>query len=149
MRWLLTYGRLFYRFVFANHLTQEFSYLMGVLHILQETAWLVFLLAHCMSLLMVSDKPTLHLVIPILEGLKTILQSAPCTDFTTDEAKAMIKLIKLNMFKLSEGCLSIGKPEYKEYKDDCYIATYLFPKANNLVTKETHCTAKEKKYYFY
>ena len=101
MRWLLTYGRLFYRFVFANHLTQEFSYLMGVLHILQETAWLVFLLEHCMSLLMVSDKPTLHLVIPILEGLKTILQSAPCTDFTTDEAKAMIKLIKLIMFELS------------------------------------------------
>ena len=123
MRWLLTYGRLFYRFVFANHLTQEFSYLIRVLHILQETAWLVFLLEHCMSLLMVSDKSTLHLVILILEGLKTILQSAPCTDFTTDEAKAMIKLIKLNMFKLSEGCLSIGKPEYQEYKDYCYIAT--------------------------
>ena len=119
---------------------------MGVLHILQETAWLVFLLEYCMSLLMVSDKPTLHLVIPILEGLKTILQSPPCTDFTTDEAKAMIKLI---MFELNEGCLSIDKPEYKEYKDYCYIAAYLFPETDNLVTEETLSMAKEKtKEYF-
>ena len=122
---------------------------MGVLHILQETAWLVFLLEHCMSLLMVSDKPTLHLVIPILEGLKTILHSPPCTDFTSDEAKEMIKLVKLIMFELKEGCLSIDKPEYKEYKDYCYIATYLFPEADNLVNEETLSTAKEKtKEYF-
>ena len=82
---------LFYRFVFANHLTKEFSYLMGILHLLQETAWLVFLVEHCMSLLMVSDKPTLHLVIPILEGLKTILQSKPCTDFIVGDKVMDIK----------------------------------------------------------
>ena len=91
MRWLLTVGRLFYRFVFANHLTKEFSYLMGILHLLQETAWLVFLVEHFMSLLIVSDKPILHLVIPILEGLKTILQSKPCTDFIVGDKVMDIK----------------------------------------------------------
>ena len=45
--------------------------------------------------------------------------------------------------------MSIGKPEYKEYKDYCYIATYLFPETDNLVTEETLSTAKEKtKEYF-
>ena len=71
---------------------------MGVLILLRDTAWLVFLLEHCMSLLMVSDKPTLHLVIPILEDIKTILQSKPCTDFIVGDKVMDINSNSIQMF---------------------------------------------------
>ena len=130
MRWLLKYGLLLYRFAFANKLCSQFPGIRNLLDVLEETAWLVFLLEHCMSLLMVSDKPTLHLVIPILEGLKTILTTEPCSGFITAEALAMRKLI---LYELNEGCLCINKKEYEKYREYCYVALYLFPEADNLV----------------
>ena len=91
MRYLLKYGRLYHRFQLAHN--EMSSGLMKHLLALQETAWLVFLLEKAMNLLTPSDKPTLHLILPIREAMKTILNSQPCTSFTHPEAKAIIKAI--------------------------------------------------------
>ena len=60
--YLLKCRRLYYRFELVPN--EVNGRLMKHLFVLQETAWLVFLLEKAMSLLTPSDKPALHLVLP-------------------------------------------------------------------------------------
>ena len=132
MRWVLQYGYLLYRFSLVQGYTEELKGLFYNLDVLQETAWLIFLLEKCMSLLMVDNKPTFHLVIPILEGIREALSSSPCKEFKHRESKSMMKLI---LFELDEGALSLNSPELAAYKKSCMTATALFPEAHKLVSE--------------
>ena len=98
---------------------------------LQETAWLVFLLEKAMNLLTPSDKPTLHLVLPIREAMMTILNSEPCTSFTHPEAKAIIKAIK---YELESGLLAVKENDIHHKR--CMVATSLYPYASHITSPE-------------
>ena len=127
MRYLLKYGRLYHRFQLAHN---EVSMgLMKHLLTLQETAWLVFLLEKAMNLLIPSDKPTLHLVLPIREAMMTILNSQPCTSFTHPEWKAIIKAIN---YELDNGLLSVKENDI-HYKR-CMVTTSLYPYASHIIS---------------
>lgn len=131
MNWLLQYGYLLYRFSLVRGYTQLLKGLCNTLNILKETSWFIFMLERCMSLLMVEDKPTIHLVVPILEGIKTALCTEPCISFQHAESKAIAKLIA---YELEHGALSLDKPEVRLYKKYCYTATALYPEADKLVS---------------
>ena len=92
---------------------------------------------------MPSDKPTIHLVIPIRAAIYTILNSEPCISFKTKEAKAMKKLLK---HELEQGCLSIPNDVYRHY---CQAATALHPEAAMLVPEELLevCTASARQLF--
>lgn len=144
MRWLVRYGHLLHRYVLSNaEIGSQFPNLITTLHTLEETAWLVFLLEHALKLLAPQDKPTLHLVIPIRTALYTILHTEPCISFQTEEAKAMRKLL---IYELTNGCLSISNPLYRNY---CEAAIALHPEAAMLVPKEVlvKCTASARKLF--
>ena len=145
MRWLLNYGLLLYRFARVTG-SDQFPDLRNQLDVLKETAWIIFMLEHAMSLLMVSNKPTLHLVIPILEAFRSILNSEPCTSFTSNAAKAMIKLL---LYELDQGCLCISSEMHEKYRHCCYIATALYPEADRLVSSEVleKCMSIAKRYF--
>ena len=74
-----------------------------------ETVWLIFLLEKAMNGMTPSNKPTLHLVLPIREALSVVVNSEPCTSFKSDEAQAMIKAIQ---YEINEDILSIQENEY-------------------------------------
>ena len=123
----------------------QFPSLVSTLHTLQETAWIIFLLEHSMALLMPSDKPTIHLVIPIRAAIYTILNSEPCTSFKTKEAKVMIKLLR---HELEQGCPSTLNYVYRH---SCQAATALHPEAAMLVPEELLevCTASARQLFSY
>ena len=142
MRYLLKYGRLYHRFQLAHN--EMSTGLMKHLLILQETAWLVFLLEKAMNLLTPSDKPTLHLVLPIREAMMTILNSEPCTSFTHSESKAIIKAIK---YELNNGLLSVKENDIHHKR--CMVATSLYPYASHIISPEQleKYIAVTKEYY--
>ena len=143
MRWLVKYGNILYRYVLTKGAEGQFPSLVSTLHTLQETAWIIFLLEHSMALLMPSDKPTIHLVIPIRAAIYTILNSEPCTSFKTKEAKVMIKLLR---HELEQGCPSTLNYVYRH---SCQAATALHPEAAMLVPEELLevCTASARQLF--
>ena len=129
MQWILKYGRLYHRYQLAKNTIQP--ELVKHLKTIEETAWLIFLLEKAMNLMTPSNKPTLHLVLPIREALSVVVNSEPCTSFKSHEALAMIKAIK---YELNEGILSIKENEYYQ---KCKVATALYPFASFILSEET------------
>ena len=129
MQWILKYGRLYHRYQLAKNSIQ--AELVKHLKTTEETAWLIFLLEKAMNLMTPSNKPTLHLVLPIREALSVVVNSEPCTSFKSAEAQAMIKAIK---YELNEGILSIQESEYYQ---KCKVATALYPFASFIIKDET------------
>ena len=129
MKWVLKYGRLYYRYELAKN---EIQLELGKhLTVIRETAWLILLLEKSMNLMTPSNKPTLHLVLSIREALSVVINSEPCISFTSDESRAMIKTIQ---YELNEGILSIQENEY--YRK-CMVATALYPFASLIISEET------------
>ena len=63
MKWVLKYGRLYYRYELAKNEIQ--SELGKHLTVIRETVWLILLLEKSTNLMTSSNKPTLHLVLSI------------------------------------------------------------------------------------
>ena len=129
MKWVLKYGRLYYRYELAKN---EIQLELGKhLTVIRETAWLILYLEKSMSLMTPSNKPSLHLVLSILEALSVVINSETCISFTSDESRAKIKTIQ---YELNEGILSIQENEY--YRK-CMAVTALYPFASLIISEET------------
>ena len=139
MRYLLKYGRLYHRFQLAHN--EVNGRLMKHLLALQETAWLVFLLEKAMNLLTPSDKPTLHLVLPIREAMMTILNSEPCTSFTHPEAKAIIKAIK---YEFEHGLFAVRENDIHPKR--CMVITSLYPYVSHITSHHFTLPKQLEKY---
>lgn len=100
MRWLLKYGLLFYRFALLCYDSKK-SWMEDFLTDLEESSFIVFMLERALNLLTPCNKPTLHLVLPVRETMKTVL-----ADFEakTTVGKGMKALLE---YELNEGCLMI------------------------------------------
>ena len=73
MKWVLKYGRLYYRY---EHVKNEIQSELGKhLTVIRETVWLILYLEKSMNLMTPSNKPTLHLVLPIREALSDVFRS--------------------------------------------------------------------------
>ena len=87
----------------------------------------MLIIERAMNILMVDDKPTIHLVLPITTKLKEILESHKKT--LTGANEKIAKLIATNYHnELNQGCLSISE----NMSDIYHIALSLYPDAYNL-----------------
>ena len=74
MKWVLKYGRLYYRYELAKN---EIQLELGKhLTVIRETVWLILFLEKSMNLMTPSNKPTLHLVLSIREALSDVFRSS-------------------------------------------------------------------------
>lgn len=123
MRWILKHGLLFYRFVISSH-EDKFNWLCSFFAEIEESTYVVFMLERAMNLLTPSNKPTLHLVLPVRETMKKCLQS-----FKPQTEVGMAMKAMLN-YELTEGCLTIPKGTYYDY---CCAASVLYPGMFSLI----------------
>ena len=125
MRWLLKYGLLFYRFALLCYDSKK-SWMEGFLTDLEESSFIVFMLERALNLLTPCNKPTLHLVLPVRETMKTVL-----ADFEakTTVGKGMKALLE---YELNEGCLMIPQGRYYDY---CCTASVLYPGIYRIISE--------------
>ena len=126
----MKYGRLYHRLLLAHN--EINGGLMKHLFALQEIAWLVFLLEKTMNLItiIISDKPTLHLVfIPIRGAMMIILNSEPCTSFIHPEAKAIIEAIN---YEFVQGLIAVRENDIHPKR--CTVTTSLYPYASHITS---------------
>ena len=127
IRWILKHGLLFYRFVISSY-DSKFSWLQLFFTEIEESSYIVFMLERAMNLLTPSNKPTLHLVLPVRETMKNCLS---CFDPKTKVGQAMKAMLN---YELTEGCLTIPKGTYYDY---CCAASVLYPGMSSLIPKST------------
>ena len=117
MRWILKYGLLFYRFTISNK-DKKFDKMDDFLKEIEDSSFIVFMLERAMNLLTPSNKPTLHLVLPVREAMRTVLDGFKPK---TVVGKAMKEML---YYELNEGCLTIPRGTYYDY---CCTASVLYP----------------------
>ena len=133
MQWLLEYGVLYDRFLWQTEKDYNSDLTFFLLH-LQETSWIMFLLDNSLNLLARSDRPSLHLVIPVLHTIENILSSAldgksKWITLTSSIARMFAEIV---LFEIREGCLSLPQ----ECMENCEIATAFFPEASSMVSQD-------------
>ena len=103
----------------------DWDYYHDFLNEVHEVLYIIMILERAINILSYSNKPTLHLVIPIrIAMLNLIREYLPNTDIALLLKSAVI-------FELTEGCLKINEED--DYTKRCMIATALFPEARQIL----------------
>ena len=135
MEWLLKYGILYDRFLSQTE-ADEFADMTYFLGHMQETAYIIFMLDNSLNLLAREDRPSLHLVIPVLYTLNKILSDGingvdGCPiHFTSPLSKMLAKVI---LYELEKGSLVIPEQSREHFE----IATAFLPGVSSLIDEKT------------
>ena len=136
LEWLRDFGIMLFFFTMTEKCEIDHLKLKDVLLQLPSVCKEMLIIERAMNILMVDDKPTIHLVLPITTKLKEILESHKET--LTGANERIAKLIATNYHnELNQGCLSISE----NMSDIYHIALSLYPDAYNL-TKDQNLVNK-------
>ena len=127
LEWLRDFGIMLFFFTMTEKCEIDHLKLKDVLLQLPSVCKEMLIIERAMNILMVDDKPTIHLVLPITTKLKEILKNHKET--LTGANERIAKLIATNYHnELNQGCLSISE----NMSDIYHIALFLYPDAYNL-----------------
>ena len=127
LEWLRDFGIMLFFFTMTEKCEIDHLKLKDVLLQLPSVCKEMLIIERAMNILMVDDKPTIHLVLPITTKLKEILKNHKET--LTGANERIAKLIATNYYnELNQGCLSISE----NMSDIYHIALSLYPDAYNL-----------------
>ena len=136
LKWLRDFGIMLLLFAKTDNYGIDHLKLKDVLLQLPSVCKEMLIIERAMNILMVDDKPTIHLVLPITTKLKEILKNHKKT--LTGANERIAKLIATNYYnELNQGCLSLSE----NMSDIYHIALSLYPDAYNL-TKDHNLVNK-------